>query len=60
MAEKMMTALPKSEDEVKGLETLISEAHSEIDRAVVKGTLHKNTGARKKARCSRYEGRLSS
>ncbi|NJL89037.1 MAG: 30S ribosomal protein S20 [Coleofasciculaceae cyanobacterium SM2_1_6] len=31
----------------------LSEAYSKIDKAVVKGILHKNTGARKKARLAR-------
>lgn len=41
-----------AEDELKPTEVLISEAFSEIDKAVVKGILHKNTGDRKKARLS--------
>ena len=43
----------KAESEIKGIELLISEAFSEIDKAQVKGTLHKNTAARRKARLSR-------
>ena len=43
---------------MKGLETLISEAFCEIDKAVVKGILHKNNAARKKARCSRYKKKV--
>ncbi|KAG2491755.1 hypothetical protein HYH03_009916 [Edaphochlamys debaryana] len=54
-AEGMMAALPKSEEEVKSLEKLISEAYTEIDKAVSKGILHENTAARKKARCARWK-----
>jgi small subunit ribosomal protein S20 len=31
----------------------LSEAYSKIDKAVVKGILHRNTGARKKARLAK-------
>jgi len=31
----------------------LSEAYSKIDKAVIKGVLHRNTGARKKARLAR-------
>lgn len=55
LAEAMVAAPPKTEDEVKPLEQLIGEAFQEIDKAVVKGILHQNTAARKKARCSRYK-----
>ena len=51
----MMAAPPKSEDEVKPLESLIAEAYKEIDKAIVKSVLHKNNGARKKSRCARYK-----
>ena len=55
----MVANVPKAESEVKGLETLISEAFCEIDKAVVKGILHRNNAARKKARCSRYKKKVS-
>jgi small subunit ribosomal protein S20 len=55
LAEQLTAAPVKSEEEVKSLETLMAEAFSEIDKAVSKGILHKNTAARKKARCSRYK-----
>ncbi|PNH05762.1 30S ribosomal protein S20, chloroplastic [Tetrabaena socialis] len=55
MAETLIAAPPKAEEEVKGLEKLMAEAYAEIDKAVVKGILHPNTGARKKARCARYK-----
>ncbi|KXZ49989.1 hypothetical protein GPECTOR_18g145 [Gonium pectorale] len=55
LAESLVANPPKSEEEVKGLEKLIAEAYTEIDKAVGKGILHENTGARKKARCARYK-----
>eukprot|EP00798_Chlamydomonas_sp_ICE-L_P015938 gene15938-22070_t len=58
MADGMMNALPSTEDEVKPLEKLISEAFKEIDKAIVKGVIHKNTGARKKARVSRHKRKV--
>lgn len=45
-----MLDLPSSEDDIKPVEKLISEAFQEIDKAVVKGILHTNTGARRKAK----------
>jgi small subunit ribosomal protein S20 len=50
--------MPASEADVKPLETLISEASSEIDRAVTKGIMHKNTAARRKSRLGRTKRRL--
>jgi small subunit ribosomal protein S20 len=35
------------------VETKLSEAYSKIDKAVKRGALHTNTGARKKARLAR-------
>jgi ribosomal protein S20 len=35
--------------DAKEIQTKLSEAYSEIDRAVKKGTLHKNTAARRKS-----------
>lgn len=59
LAESMVaSSTPKAEEEVKSLEKLISEAFCEIDKAVVKGILHKNNGARKKARCSRHKRKV--
>jgi len=40
----------ESEADVAPLETLISEATKEIDKAVSKGVIHKNTAARRKSR----------
>ncbi|GLC33303.1 hypothetical protein PLESTB_000348600 [Pleodorina starrii] len=56
LAESLMaTSEPKTEEQVKALEKLVAEAYTEIDKAVVKGILHENTAARKKARCARYK-----
>ncbi|MEW5298672.1 MAG: hypothetical protein WDW36_001764 [Sanguina aurantia] len=49
----LMAKPPSSEEEIKPLDTLISEAYSEIDKARVKGILHRNTASRKKARLAR-------
>jgi ribosomal protein S20 len=38
-----------AEGDAKQIQTSLSEAYSEIDRAVKKGTLHKNTAARRKS-----------
>lgn len=40
-------------EEVDGIEKLIAEAYSSIDKAVRKGVLHKNTGSRRKSRLAR-------
>ena len=40
-------------DEVQPIEALIAEAYSVIDKAVKVGTLHRNTGARRKSRLAR-------
>ncbi|KAI7750400.1 hypothetical protein M8C21_013417, partial [Ambrosia artemisiifolia] len=40
-------------EEVIGIEKLIAEAYSVIDKAIQVGTLHKNTGARRKSRLAR-------
>ncbi|KAI5084679.1 hypothetical protein GOP47_0000848 [Adiantum capillus-veneris] len=42
-----------SEEMLSPIETLIGEAFSTIDKAVKIGTLHRNTGARRKSRLSR-------
>ncbi|GLI65593.1 hypothetical protein VaNZ11_009169 [Volvox africanus] len=56
LAEALLSSADaQSEDQVKNLEKLVAEAYSEIDKAVVKGILHENTAARKKARCARYK-----
>jgi small subunit ribosomal protein S20 len=58
MAEGLVANTSKAEGEIKNLEKVISEAFCEIDKAVVKGILHKNNGARKKARCSRHKRKV--
>ncbi|XP_078441308.1 chloroplast 30S ribosomal protein S20 [Wolffia australiana] len=40
-------------DELDPVEKLIAEAYSAIDKAVKSGTLHRNTGARRKSRLAR-------
>uniref|UniRef100_A0A5B7B1X2 Small ribosomal subunit protein bS20c n=1 Tax=Davidia involucrata TaxID=16924 RepID=A0A5B7B1X2_DAVIN len=40
-------------EEVLPIEQLIAEAYSVIDKAVIVGTLHRNTGARRKSRLAR-------
>ena len=40
----------ESEEALKPVEKLISEAYQEIDKAVQRGVLHINTGARRKSR----------
>jgi small subunit ribosomal protein S20 len=47
-----------SQDMIAPVETLISEAFSRIDKAVKVGTIHKNTGARRKSRLSRAKKTL--
>ncbi|KAK9843939.1 hypothetical protein WJX84_005178 [Apatococcus fuscideae] len=44
------TAMPESEDELKPVERLISEAYAEIDKCVSRGIFHDNTAARRKSR----------
>ncbi|XP_059283277.1 small ribosomal subunit protein bS20c [Lycium ferocissimum] len=52
-----LEALKKKTDaqaeEVTSVEKLIAEAYSAIDKAVKAGTLHRNTGARRKSRLAR-------
>ena len=45
----------ESEEVLKPVEKLISEAYQEIDKAVVKGVLHANTGANRKSRMALAE-----
>ena len=40
-------------EEIVPVEKLIAEAYSVIDKAVRVGTLHRNTGARRKSRLAR-------
>jgi small subunit ribosomal protein S20 len=57
---KVFTALdefkanpPKSEGDLEPVGKLMSEAYQVIDKAVVKGILHRNTAARRKARLAK-------
>eukprot|EP00879_Flechtneria_rotunda_P003407 GHRR01003635.1.p1 GENE.GHRR01003635.1~~GHRR01003635.1.p1 ORF type:complete len:175 (+),score=56.35 GHRR01003635.1:208-732(+) len=56
---KMSEAVTKSqaldEQQVAQLEQYVADAFSEIDKAVTKGTLHRNTADRRKARVSRIK-----
>jgi len=49
---------PKSFEDLAPVDELIAEAFSEIDKALVKGTLHKNTAANRKSRLSRARNRV--
>ena len=42
-----------SEEQMKDVELKMAEAYSKIDKAVKRGVLHPNNGARKKARIAR-------
>ena len=42
--------LPEAEGDLKPVDIFISEAYQEIDKAVSKGILHKNTAARRKSK----------
>ena len=44
-----------SEEKVAGSERRSSEATKAVDKAIAKGVLHKNTGARRKSRMSKYK-----
>ncbi|GMH41437.1 hypothetical protein BSKO_09347 [Bryopsis sp. KO-2023] len=57
--EAMKDELPKSVEDLKPVELLISEAYKEIDKAVSKGTLHKSTGSRRKSRLGVAKSRLA-
>lgn len=46
------------EQSVKPVETLISEAYQEIDKAVSKGVLKKNTGGRRKSSIAKAKRKL--
>lgn len=50
--------LPKSTDDLGNVEQLMSEAYQEIDKAVVKGVLHRNNGDRKKSRLGKAKSNL--
>lgn len=53
----MMADAP-TEASIEVVDKLVAEAYKEIDKAVSKGVLHKNNGARKKSRVARYKRML--
>lgn len=55
LADAAAKGLSLDEQQVQQLEKFVSEAFQEIDKAVSKGTLHANTGARRKAKVSGYK-----
>merc|ERR1712093_381699 len=63
---KVMTAITSlqtsdklTQIDIKPVEKLVSEAYSEIDKALIKGVMHRNTGARRKSRVAGAKRRLS-
>ena len=57
-AEALKAASACTDEDVGELESLISQATKAVDKAVGKGVLHKNTGARRKSRMSKYKQEL--
>ena len=53
------TSMPKTEADLKPVDELIALAYKEIDRAVSKNIMHKNTGARRKARVAKARRELA-
>ena len=51
-------SVDRTDADVGELEALISQATKAVDKAVGKGVLHKNTGARRKSRMSKYKQEL--
>ena len=47
-----------TDSDIGELELLISQATKAVDKAVGKGVLHGNTGARRKSRMSKYKQEL--
>jgi hypothetical protein len=58
MASALKEAPTCTDENILSLEVLISEATKAVDKAVGKGVLHGNTGARRKARMSKYKQEL--
>lgn len=48
----------KAEEELQPIQKLINEAYKEIDKAVLRNVLHRNTGARRKSRLARARQKL--
>lgn len=58
MCEELKASPPKSEADLAPLQVLISDAYKAIDKAVNRGILHENTGARRKARVAKHRREL--
>ncbi|KIZ06524.1 30S ribosomal protein S20 [Monoraphidium neglectum] len=55
LSETLVKAPEGAAEQVPALEKLVAEAYKEIDTAAVKGVIHANTAARRKARVARYK-----
>ena len=51
---RMKAAITAADEGSEDAEALVREAQSRIDRAVVRGVLHKNTAAHRKARLAKH------
>lgn len=51
--EQFKTSPPSSEADLASVSPLMNEAYACLDKAVVKGVLHRNTAARRKARLAK-------
>ena len=51
--DEFKTSPPQSESDLEPVGALMREAYQVIDKAVVKGVLHRNTAARRKARLAK-------
>lgn len=55
---ELMKETTVTDELIVPVEKLVSEAYQEIDKAVSKGVLHKNTGARRKSRLGLMKKKL--
>lgn len=55
MSEATVKSQALDEQQLEQLESFVADAYSRIDKAVTKGTLHRNTADRRKARVSKYK-----
>ncbi|KAF8072781.1 RPS20 [Scenedesmus sp. PABB004] len=55
LAESVVKTQALDEQQVAALDRAVADAFSAIDKAVIRGTLHHNTGDRRKARVSKYK-----
>lgn len=55
MSESLIKDPAAAAEQVPALEQLVSAAYKSIDTAIVKGIIHANTGARRKARVASYK-----